>query len=74
MGGYTDNEMHKMGLAMTPMGEYTLVISLLAIGLVDRLGHHIPGVVELYSVLAMVVLVTSIITPIMLRKAYENNA
>ncbi len=73
LGGYTDNEMHKMGLAMTPMGEYTLVISLLAIGLVDNYGHHIPGVVELYSVLAMVVLVTSILTPIMLRKAYDSN-
>ena len=73
LGGYTDNEMHKMGLAMTPMGEYTLVISLLAIGLVDHMGHHIPGVVELYSVLAMVVLVTSILTPIMLRKAYDSN-
>jgi Kef-type K+ transport system membrane component KefB len=73
MGGYTDKEMHKMGLAMTPMGEYTLVISQIGLVITDHFGNHIPGAVQIYSVLAMVVLVTSIVSPIMLRKAYESN-
>jgi Kef-type K+ transport system membrane component KefB len=64
IGEYKDDEMNKMGLAMTPMGEYTLVIGQLGIVL---------GIItnNIYSVLALIVLVTSIIAPIFLRKAYE---
>lgn len=64
IGGYKDDEMNKMGIAMTPMGEYTLVIG--QIGLV--LGILTS---QIYSVLALIVLITSIFTPIMLRKAYN---
>lgn len=68
-GGYRSDEMHKMGLAMTPMGEYTLVIGLMG---VTTLGSVLPGIESVYSVLALIVLFTSIIAPIMLKKAYEN--
>jgi Kef-type K+ transport system membrane component KefB len=69
MGGYRKDEMHKMGLAMTPMGEYTLVIGLIG---VTAFGGILPGMEPIYSVLALVVLITSILTPIMLKRAYEN--
>lgn len=69
MGGYRRDEMHKMGLAMTPMGEYTLVIGLIG---VTTLGAILPGMESVYSVLALIVLFTSILTPIMLKKAYES--
>lgn len=68
-GGYRLDEMHKMGLAMTPMGEYTLVIGLMG---VTALGSVLPGIESVYSVLALIVLFTSIIAPVMLKKAYEN--
>ncbi len=69
MGGYRGNEVHRMSLAMTPMGEYTLVIGLIG---VTTLGDVVlPGIASIYSVLALVVLFTSIVTPIMLKKAYE---
>jgi Kef-type K+ transport system membrane component KefB len=68
-GGYRHDEMHKMGIAMTPMGEYTLVIGQL--GLTAPLGGILAGMEQVYSVLALVVLVTSIVTPILLRKAYD---
>ena len=75
MGGYTEKEMHKMSLAMTPMGEYTLVISQLALALVIGASRYtIPDATEIYSVLAMVVLVTSIVSPILLRRAYDVNS
>jgi Kef-type K+ transport system membrane component KefB len=69
MGGYRRDEMHKMGLVMTPMGEYTLVIG--QIGLSAPLSGVLTGTREIYSVLALVVLVTSILGPILLRRAYE---
>ncbi len=69
MGGYRKDEMHKMGLSMTPMGEYTLVIGQL--GLTTPLSGVLTGTQQIYSVLALVVLVTSIVTPILIRKAYE---
>ncbi|MCD1294972.1 cation:proton antiporter [Methanocella sp. CWC-04] len=64
IGEYKDEEIKKMGLAMTPMGEYTLVIGQLGlvIGILTT---------QIYSVLALIVLATSIFTPIMLRKAYD---
>lgn len=71
IGGYRHDEMHKMGLAMTPMGEYTLVIGQL--GLMAPLSTILAGTQQIYSVLALVVLVTSILTPIMLRNAYESH-
>lgn len=69
MGGYRHDEMHKMSLAMTPMGEYTLVIGQL--GLMAPLSGILAGTQQIYSVLALVVLITSILTPILLRRAYE---
>jgi Kef-type K+ transport system membrane component KefB len=69
MGEYRHDEMHKMSLAMTPMGEYTLVIGQL--GLTAPLSGVLVGTQQIYSVLALVVLVTSIVTPILIRKAYE---
>ena len=69
MGGYRPDEMHKMSLAMTPMGEYTLVIGLMG---VTTLGSMLSGMESIYSVLALIVLFTSILTPIMLKKAYES--
>lgn len=68
-GGYRSDEMHKMGLVMTPMGEYTLVIGLLG---VTTLSSILPDIESIYSVLALIVLFTSIIAPVMLKKAYEN--
>ena len=68
-GGYRADEMNKMSIAMTPMGEYTLVIGLLG---VTTLSGILPGIESVYSVLALVVLFTSIITPIMLKKAYDS--
>jgi len=54
---------------MTPMGEYTLVIGLIGM---TTLSSFLPGMESVYSVLALIVLFTSIISPIMLKKAYEN--
>jgi Kef-type K+ transport system membrane component KefB len=68
-GGYKPSEMHRMGLVMMPMGEYTLVIGLIGL---TTLGSVLPGMESVYSVLALIVLFTSIIAPIMLKKAYEN--
>lgn len=68
-GGYRFDEMHKMGLAMTPMGEYTLVIGLMG---VTTLGSILPDIESVYSVLALIVLFTSIIAPVLLKKAYES--
>ena len=65
IGGYKECERKKMGIAMTPMGEYTLVIGQLGLVMFDM--------IEICSVLASVVLVTSVITPIMLRKAYQDS-
>lgn len=65
LGGFKELERIKMGLAMTPMGEYTLVIG--------QIGLVMYGMTAIYSVLALVVLITSIISPIMLRKAYQDN-
>jgi Kef-type K+ transport system membrane component KefB len=65
LGGFREPERIKMGLAMTPMGEYTLVIG--------QIGLVMYGMTAIYSVLALVVLITSIISPIMLRKAYQCN-
>ncbi len=69
VGGYRPMEMHRMGLVMTPMGEYTLVIGLIGM---TTLSSFLPGMESVYSVLALIVLFTSIISPIMLKKAYEN--
>lgn len=69
IGGYRSDEMHKMGLAMTPMGEYTLVIGQLGLA---SLSGILTGMSSIYSVLALVVLITSILSPIMLRTAYES--
>jgi Kef-type K+ transport system membrane component KefB len=69
IGDYRRDEMNKMGLVMTPMGEYTLVIGLIG---VTQLGGQLYGISSAYSVLALIVLVTSILTPIMLRIAYES--
>jgi Kef-type K+ transport system membrane component KefB len=63
LGGFKEVERLKMGLAMMPMGEYTLVIG--------QIGMSMYGMSAIYSVLALVVLVTSIISPIMIRKAYH---
>jgi len=65
LGGYKEPERVKLGLAMTPMGEYTLVIG--------QIGLVMYGMTAIYSVLALVVLITSIISPIMLRKVYHDN-
>jgi Kef-type K+ transport system membrane component KefB len=70
IGGYKPREMHRMALAMTPMGEYTLVIGQL--GLTAPLSTMLAGTQSIYSVLALVVLITSIVSPIMLRTAYES--
>jgi Kef-type K+ transport system membrane component KefB len=67
-GGYRSDEMHKMGIVMTPMGEYTLVIGLIGL---TTLGSILPGMESIYSVLALVVLFTSIISPILLKSAYD---
>ncbi|MGA9139748.1 MAG: cation:proton antiporter [Methanocella sp.] len=63
LGGFKEKERVKMGLAMMPMGEYTLVIG--------QIGMSLYGMSAIYSVLALVVLVTSIISPIMIRRAYQ---
>jgi Kef-type K+ transport system membrane component KefB len=63
IGGYRDTELHKISLTMMPMGEYTLVIGQL--GLVWLIIDT-----QIYSVLAVVVLILSIISPIMIRNAY----
>ncbi len=68
-GGYKPIEMHRMGLVMMPMGEYTLVIGLIGL---TTLGGILTGMESVYSVLALVVLFTSIVVPIMLKTAYEN--
>ncbi len=65
LGGFKEPERVKMGLAMMPMGEYTLVIG--------QIGMSLYGMSAIYSVLALVVLVTSIISPIMIRRAYQAN-
>jgi Kef-type K+ transport system membrane component KefB len=65
LGGFKELERVKLGLAMTPMGEYTLVIG--------QIGLVMYGMTTVYSVLALVVLITSIISPIMLRNAYRDN-
>src|SRR5271157_1475206 len=69
LGGYRASEINKISLAMMPMGEYTLVIG--QIGLVSY-GLLLAGMTSVYSVMALVVLVTSILTPILLRTAYEH--
>ena len=69
IGDYRHDEMNKMGLVMTPMGEYTLVIGLYG---VTQLGSKLYGISSIYSVLALIVLVTSILTPVLLRVAYES--
>lgn len=69
LGGYSNKEMNRMALAMTPMGEYTLVIGQL--GLITTFKGASIITTQIYSVLALIVLVTSIITPILLRKAYD---
>jgi Kef-type K+ transport system membrane component KefB len=69
MGGYKDSEHNKMALSMMPMGEYTLVIG--QIGLVTIVSGAPILDEPIYSVLALIVLVTSIIVPIMLRAAYQ---
>lgn len=68
MGGYKDTDHHKMALAMMPMGEYTLVIG--QIGLVTIVGGAPILNASIYSVLALVVLISSIIVPVLLRAAY----
>jgi Kef-type K+ transport system membrane component KefB len=65
LGGFKEKERLKMGLAMMPMGEYTLVIG--------QIGLSMYGMSAIYSVLALVVLVTSIISPILIRRAYQAN-
>ena len=71
IGGYRDIEVNKLALIMTPMGEYTLVIG--ALGLV----MYYPGTTtpildpQIYSVLALIVLIISIIAPVMLRAVYK---
>ena len=71
IGGYRDIEVNKLALIMTPMGEYTLVIG--ALGLV----MYYPGTMtpildpQIYSVLALIVLIISIIAPVMLRAVYQ---
>jgi Kef-type K+ transport system membrane component KefB len=72
IGDYKPKEIHKMALTMMPMGEYTLVIGQIGLTMVP-LGGGGPVIdTKIYSVLALVVLVLSIIVPIMLRKAYES--
>ncbi|WP_148266472.1 cation:proton antiporter [Methanocella arvoryzae] len=68
MGGYKDSDHHKMAISMMPMGEYTLVIG--QIGLITYIGGAPILGESTYSVLALIVLVSSIIVPIMLRAAY----
>ncbi len=72
IGDYKQKEMHKMSLAMMPMGEYTLVIGQIGLTMIPPDGGGPVIDTRLYSVLALVVLVLSIMAPIMLRKAYEN--
>lgn len=68
MGGYKDTDHNKMALTMMPMGEYTLIIG--QIGLVTYVSGAPILDAPIYSVLALIVLVTSIIVPVMLRAAY----
>lgn len=69
MGGYKELEVVKMSLTMMPMGEYTLVIG--QIGLVTMINGASIIDVSMYSVLALIVLVTSIVVPVTLRAAYQ---
>lgn len=69
IGEYKPKEIHKMALTMMPMGEYTLVIGQIGLTMMYNGGPIIDT--KLYSVLALVVLVISVIAPMMLRKAYE---
>jgi Kef-type K+ transport system membrane component KefB len=69
IGEYNPKEIHKMALTMMPMGEYTLVIGQIGLTMMYNGGPIIDT--KLYSVLALVVLVISVIAPMMLRKAYE---
>lgn len=69
IGGYKDSEVLKTSLIMTPMGEYTLVIG--QIGLITMLNGAPIIDTQIFSVLALVVLVISIISPIMIRAAYQ---
>jgi Kef-type K+ transport system membrane component KefB len=70
IGNYKPKELHKMSLAMMPMGEYTLVIGQIGLTMMYNGAPVIDT--KIYSVLALVVLTISIIAPIMLRKAYES--
>ena len=70
IGEYKPKEIHKMALTMMPMGEYTLVIGQIGLTMMYNGGPIIDT--KLYSVLALVVLVISVIAPMMLRKAYES--
>jgi len=63
-GGYKDVEIHKISLAMMPMGEYTLVIGQLGLA-------ELYLDTQVYSVLALVVLTTTIMVPVMIRAAYQ---
>jgi Kef-type K+ transport system membrane component KefB len=69
IGDYKPKDIHKLALTMMPMGEYTLVIG--QIGLTTIYDGAPVIDTKIYSVLALVVLAISVITPIMLRKAYE---
>jgi Kef-type K+ transport system membrane component KefB len=70
IGDYKPKELHKMALAMMPMGEYTLVIGQIGLTMMYNGAPVIDT--KIYSVLALVVLTISIIAPIMLRKAYDS--
>ena len=65
LSGYSTTESKKMGWGMIPRAEYTMVIAQLAL---------IAGVITIgiHSVLVMVVVITTIITPILIRYIYEN--
>lgn len=72
IGGYRDIEISKLALIMTPMGEYTLVIGALGLVTYYPIGSSIPVLnSQIYSVLALIVLVISIISPVMLRAVYQ---
>jgi Kef-type K+ transport system membrane component KefB len=72
IGGYKQKEIQKIAITMMPMGEYTLVIGQIGLTLVPIGGLGPVIDTKIYSVLALVVLVLSVIVPIMLRTAYDS--
>ncbi|MDD5182042.1 MAG: cation:proton antiporter [Candidatus Nanoarchaeia archaeon] len=65
MGGYEHNDSLKLGFGMIPRAEYTLAIGQLALGL-GAIGANI------FTLLVVFVLGTTIATPVILRFVYEH--